>query len=203
MGARVADNGAFYIYTVFILTFATQPHIGFSSSSVLAAIAIASIGHMFALPAYGWLSDRVGRKPVYLFGAIFTGLFVFPFFWLVETSRTSLMMLAIVVAIVIGHAAMYGPQASFFSELFGTRVRYTGASLGYQLSSVLAGGLSPLVATYLLKRTGSSWPVALYVFGMAVVTTVSVFAATETAHHEIHERISVEPVIDRAESASR
>jgi MFS transporter, MHS family, shikimate and dehydroshikimate transport protein len=201
MGARVADNGAFYIYTVFILTFATQQHIGFSSSSVLAAIAIASIGHMFALPAYGWLSDRVGRKPVYLFGAIFTGLFVFPFFWLIETSHTGLMMLAVVIAIVVGHAAMYGPQASFFSELFGTRVRYTGASLGYQLSSVLAGGLSPLIATYLLKRTGSSWPVALYVFGMAVVTTVSVFVATETAHGEIHEGMTVEPVVDRAESA--
>ena len=202
MGARIADNGAFYIYTVFILTFATQPQIGFPSSSVLAAIAIASIGHMFALPAYGWLSDRVGRKPVYLFGAIFTGLFVFPYFWLVETSRTGLMMLAVVVALVVGHAAMYGPQASFFSELFGTRVRYTGASLGYQLSSVLAGGLSPLVATYLLKRTGSSWPIALYVLGMAVVTTVSVFVATETAHHEIHERVTANPVADRAGSAS-
>jgi metabolite-proton symporter len=204
MGARVADNGAFYIYTVFILTYATQERIGFSSPSVLTAIAVASIGHMFALPFYGWLSDRLGRKPVYLFGAIFTGLFVFPFFWLVNTSQTGLMILAVVVAIVVGHAAMYGPQASFFSELFGTRVRYTGASLGYQLSSVLAGGLSPLIATYLLKRTGSSWPVAVYVLGMAIVTTISVFVATETAHREIHEEVyqAARPVAGRAEGAS-
>jgi len=185
MGARIAENGAFYLYTVFILTFATQPRIGFEQPSVLNAIALTAFIEIFAIPTYGWLSDRLGRRPVYLFGAIFTGLFAFPFFWLVETSKVSLMTLAIVVALVGGHAAMYGPQASFFSELFGTRVRYSGASLGYQLASVIAGGLSPLIATGLLKRTGVSWPIALFVVGMAVVTTVSVFLATETAHGEI------------------
>jgi MFS transporter, MHS family, shikimate and dehydroshikimate transport protein len=185
MGARVAENGAFYLYTVFILTYATQPQIGFSRSPVLNAIAITAVIEIFAIPTYGWLSDKVGRRPVYLFGAIFTGLFAFPFFWLVETSKVSLMTLAVVVALVGGHSAMYGPQASFFSELFGTRVRYSGASLGYQLASVLAGGLSPFIATALLQRTGVSWPIALFVVGMAAVTTVSVYLATETAHGEI------------------
>ena len=185
MGARIAENGAFYLYTIFILTFATEPRIGFSRSSVLNAIALTAIIEIFAIPTYGWLSDRLGRRPVYLFGAIFTGLFAFPFFWLVETSKVSLMTLAVVVALVCGHAAMYGPQASFFSELFGTRVRYSGASLGYQLASVIAGGLSPLIATGLLKQTGVSWPIALFVVGMATVTTVSVFLAAETAHGEI------------------
>ena len=137
------------------------------------------------MPAFGALSDRVGRRPVYLFGAIFTGLFAFPFFWMIETSNTGLMVLAIVLALVLGHAAMYGPQASFFSELFGTRVRYSGASLGYQLASVIAGGLSPLIATGLLKRYGASWPIALFIIVMASVTTVSVFWATETAHTDI------------------
>ena len=182
MGARIAENGAFYLYTVFILTYATSPKIGFSSASVLTAISLAAIGEMFAIPFYGWLSDRIGRRPVYLFGAIFTGLFAFPFFWLVEKSNTGLMMLAVVVALVFGHAAMYGPQASFFAELFGTRVRYSGASLGYQLASVLAGGLSPLIATGLLRSYGVSWPISLLVIGMATVTTVAVFAAKETAH---------------------
>jgi MFS family permease len=185
MGARLVENGAFYLYTVFILTYATLPRIGFSRSSVLNAIALAATGEIFAIPIFGWLSDRFGRRPVYLFGAIFTGLFAFPFFWLVEASQTALMTLAVVCALVVGHAAMYGPQASFFSELFGTRVRYSGASLGNQLASVIAGGLSPLIATGLLQRTGGSWPIALFVVGMAAVTTGAVFLATETAHGEI------------------
>src|SRR5262249_17725609 len=105
--------------------------------------------------------------------------------------KVSLMTLAIVVALVGGHAAMYGPQASFFSELFGTRVRYSGASLGYQLASVLAGGLSPLIATGLLQRTGVSWPIALFVVGMAAVPTVSVFLANETVHEEIAVGVSI------------
>jgi MHS family shikimate/dehydroshikimate transporter-like MFS transporter len=184
MGARIAENGAFYLYTVFILTYATQPRIGFSSASVLGAISLAAVVEICAIPFYGWLSDKLGRRPVYLFGAIFTGVFAFPFFWLVETSTTSLMVLGVVCALVFGHAAMYGPQASFFSELFGARVRYSGASLGYQLASVIAGGLSPLIATGLLRRTGSSWPIAIFVMIMSVITTASVFWTTETAHRE-------------------
>jgi len=185
MGARMAENGAFYIYTVFVLTYATLPRIGFASSSVLKAISLAALIHMVALPIFGALSDGLGRRPIYLFGAIFTGLFAFPFFWMIETSSAGLMVLAIVLALVVGHAAMYGPQASFFSELFGTRVRYSGASLGYQLASVIAGGLSPLIATGLLRRYGASWPIALYIIALAAVTMVSVYWAAETAHTDI------------------
>ena len=186
MGARIADNATFYLYTVFILAYGVLPQIGFTRISLLNAISIAAILDMFSIPAYGWLSDKLGRRPVYLFGAIFTGLFAFPFFWLIETSNTVLMVLAIVIALAFGHAAMYGPQASFFSELFGTRVRYTGASIGYQMASVVAGGLSPLIATELLRRTGSSTPIALYIIGVSVITALSVYLASETAHEDIH-----------------
>jgi MHS family shikimate/dehydroshikimate transporter-like MFS transporter len=192
MGARVADNAAFFIYTVFTLTFATQPQIGFTRAAILNAVSWGALVQIAALPVFGLLSDFVGRRPVYLFGAIGTGLFAFPFFWLIETGRPGMLMLAMFAVLAICHPAMYGPQASFFSELFGTRVRYTGASLGYQLSSVLAGGLSPLIATDLLRRTGRSWPIALYIVGMALITTISVFLARETAHTEIVQQTSGE-----------
>jgi MFS family permease len=117
-----------------------------------------------------------------MFGAIFSALFVVPFFLLVGTGQPALVTLAIVVGVTIGHAAMYGPQASFFSELFGARVRYSGASLGYQLASVLAGGLSPMIAAGLLAWAhGAFWAIALYMVALALVTLGSVFLAAETA----------------------
>jgi len=185
IGTRLAENSSFYVYTAFIIPFAMQEHIGFSKGSILTALSIAALAGLMTIPIFGLLSDVVGRRPVYLFGAIFTGLFAFPFFWMVETSQTILMTVGVVGALALGHAAMYGPQASFFSEMFSTRVRYSGASLGAQLSSVIAGGLSPLIATALLLSTGSSWPIALFIIGMAVVTTVCVFLAAETARKGI------------------
>ncbi len=185
MGARIAENGAFYLYSVFVLTYATLPSIGFSSSVALRAVSIAAFIQLFTIPAFGALSDRVGRRPIYLFGAIFTAIFAFPFFWLIETSVPNLLVLSVVLALSIGHGAMYAPQASFVSELFGTRVRYSGLSLGYQLASVIAGGLSPIIATSLFAKIGSSWPIALYVIGMAAITTISVYLASETAHKDL------------------
>src|SRR5205814_4610226 len=115
-----------------------------------------------------------GRRPVYLGGAIFLALFAFPFFSLIDGKNAAVIALAITLGLV-GHSAMYGPQAAFFSELFGTRVRYTGASLGYQLASPLAGGLAPLIATALLGWSGGRpWPVAIYLLIMAAITIISV-----------------------------
>ena len=185
MGARIAENGSFYLYSVFVLTYATLPKIGFSNSMALKAVSIAACIQLFTIPAFGALSDRLGRRPVYLFGAIFTAAFAFPFFWLIETSIPALLVLSVVLALSIGHAAMYAPQASFVSELFGTRVRYSGLSLGYQLASVIAGGLSPIIATGLFAKLGSSRPIALYVVGMAAITTASVYLASETAYKDI------------------
>ena len=183
MGLRVAENGSFYVFSVFVLAYVTE-QLGLPNSLVLAGVMIASAIELFAIPFYGALSDRVGRKPVYLGGAVFSLLFAFPFFWLVNTEVTVLIWLAIVLALVGGHAAMYGPQASFFSELFGTRVRYSGASLGYQLASVFAGGLSPFIATALLAAFGYG-AVALYLAFMALITIVAVVLASETFQDDI------------------
>jgi MFS transporter, MHS family, shikimate and dehydroshikimate transport protein len=190
MGARIAENGAFYLFSVFVLTYATMPSVGFSSSMALTAVSVAALVQIFTIPAFGVLSDRIGRRPVYLFGAIFTGAFAFPFFWLIETSTPALLVLSMVLALSVGHAAMYAPQASFVAELFGTRVRYSGLSLGYQLASVIAGGLSPFIAMSLLRKTGSSSSIALYIIFMAAITTFSVYLAAETAHKDIADTIA-------------
>ena len=182
MGARLAENGAFYIYTVFVLVYATQK-VGIDRQTVLNGILLASACALVAIPVSGALSDRVGRRPVYLFGACSTALFAYPLFVLLDTGSTPLVWLALVVALVCGHAPMYGPQAAFLSELFGTHVRYSGASLGSQLSSVVAGGLSPFISTALLPYGRGA--LALYIVAMALVTIVSVLMASETRHGTI------------------
>jgi MHS family shikimate/dehydroshikimate transporter-like MFS transporter len=186
MGARVGDNMLFYIFSVFVLTYVTE-ELGLPESLGLIGVTIAAALEFFTIPGFGALSDRVGRRPVYIGGALFCALFAFPFFWLMNTESRVLIWLAIVLAIALGHAAMYAPQASFLSELFGTRVRYSGASIGYQLAPIVGGGIAPFIAVALLARTGSYWPIAVYMIGMALITVVSVFLATETSFGEISD----------------
>jgi len=182
IGARLAENGSFYVYTVFVLVYGTQ-RVGIDRQTVLNGIVIAAACLLVAIPLCGSLSDRLGRRPVYLFGACMTALFAYPLFWLLDTGSTPLVWLALVVALVFAHAPMYGPQAAFLSELFGTRVRYSGASLGSQLSSVVAGGLSPFIATALLPYGRGA--LAAYLISMALVTIVAVSVASETRHQTI------------------
>ena len=184
MGARFAENACFYVFSVWVLSYATE-RLGLEKRTVLTGVWIAAAFQIIAIPAFGILSDRVGRRPVYLCGALFLIAFAFPFFWLVETGIVVLVWLAIVLGL-IGHAAMYGPQAAFFSELFGTNVRYSGASIGYQLASPFAGGMAPLIATALLKWSdGASWPVSVYLIATAVLTVASILLAAETFDHDL------------------
>ena len=183
MGARFGENGAFYIYSVFVLTYATQ-HVKMPQQVVLTAMLIGAGLELMAIPFFGAMSDRFGRRPVYLFGAIATALWAYPLFRLLDTASPPLVWLALIVAFVFSHAAMYGPQAAFFSELFGTRVRYSGASLGAQLAAVLAGGTSPFIATLLLARYGTN-ALSLYLIFMATVTIVAVLLASETHRDHI------------------
>jgi len=184
MGARFAENGSFYVFTVFVLSYATV-ELGVDKNVILNGVLVASAIQFFIIPAFGMLSDRLGRRPVYLAGALGLAVYALPFFWLVDVGSGWSITLAIVLGMIV-HAAMYAPQAAFFSELFGTDVRYTGASIGYQMASPLAGGLAPLIATALLQWSGGEpWPVAVYMMILAAITLVSVWLAAETHQAEL------------------
>jgi metabolite-proton symporter len=183
MGARFAENGAFYIYSVFVLVYATQ-QVKIPQQTILYSMLFAAACELVAIPLYGALSDRFGRRPVYLFGAVMTAVLAFPLFMLLDTGSTPQVVLAMFLVFIFSHAAMYGPQAAFLSEMFGTRVRYSGASLGAQLASVLAGGLSPFIATALLRSYGRT-ALSLYLIFMAAVTIVAVIVSSETHRDDI------------------
>jgi MFS family permease len=185
MGARFAENVSYYIFTIVISTYATQ-RLGLSSRFVLGAVLIGAVVHLVTIPLWGALSDRVGRRPLYLFGAAGVGVWAFAFIWLVDTKNFALIAIAVVVGLVL-HGAMYGPQAAFLSELFGTKVRYSGVSIGYQLASILAGGIAPLLAVYLYKTFDSGYAVAIYVAVCSLVTILAVGTYGETSHRDLAE----------------
>ncbi|WP_285731172.1 MFS transporter [Nocardiopsis sp. ATB16-24] len=188
MGVRMAENVSYYVATAFILVYATQ-QAQMPTGQVLNAVLIASAVHLVTIPAWGALSDRLGRRPVTALGAAGVALWAFAFFPLIDVGTFGSVTLAATVALVL-HGAMYGPQAAFFSELFSTRVRYSGASMGYQLASIVAGGLAPLIATALLASFGTGTPIALYVAAMSALTLVAVAFARETKGVDL-SRVSV------------
>lgn len=197
-GARFVENLCYYVITAFVLTYITE-QMGLDKSIALNAVLIASVVHFVAIPIWGALSDRVGRRPVYLVGAVGIGVWMFGYFMLIDTGSFAMITVAITVGLVL-HGAMYGPQAAFMAELFGTRVRYSGASIGYQLASVIAGGLAPTIATALLYTFDSWVPIALYVAAGAAVTSVAILFATETSGSSLRHDYS-DPEL-RAEATS-
>ena len=179
MGARCGENASFYVITVFVLIYATDI-LKLPKSTILNAVLIGSAVQFFVIPLFGWVSDLWGRRRIYMTGTVLMALFAWPFFLLVDTKSPLWITVAVSVGLVI-HSAMYAPQAAFFAELFGTRVRYSGASFGYQLASPLAGGIAPLVAAALLHWSDNNpWSVAAYIAGMCAITWVAVFLAEET-----------------------
>lgn len=169
--ARSSQQSVFYIFTTFVLTYGTQT-LGFSRAAMINDVLVASAVSLVTVPFWGWVSDRVGRKRMYLLGAIALGLFVFPYFWALDTRIPWLVFAAIVVSMPI-HDMQYGPQAALIAESFEGRMRYSGASLGYQLASITAGGPAPIVALWLLHHFQSSMAIAAYLLGTVVVTIVA------------------------------
>ncbi|CAM02398.1 metabolite-proton symporter [Saccharopolyspora erythraea NRRL 2338] len=186
VGVRFAEGGNYYVFTVFILSYLTQ-QLGLPRQAGLTGVMLAAALNIVALPLWGALSDRVGRRPVFIGGALFMAAYAWPFFLLVDTRSPALVALALAVALAVPHGAVFAPIAAFYTELFEPRVRYSGVSIGYQIGSVLLGGFTPLLATSLIMSTGgASWSVAALVAAGALVAAASMFAAPETFRRSLH-----------------
>jgi metabolite-proton symporter len=167
---RMAEQAPFYLFITFVLTYGTE-ELGLERGNLLNYTLVAAALGFLTVPLFGHLSDLFGRRLVYGIGIVAVGLYAFPYYGLLNTRNAGLVLLAIVLSLVF-HDIMYGPQAALISETFGTGVRYSGAGLGYQLASVIAGGPAPLIAAAILAATGSSTWISVYIVGCAVVSMI-------------------------------
>jgi metabolite-proton symporter len=182
-GLRVGENISYYILTVFSLTYLVDVS-NESRSLALNALLIGAAVQFFAIPLFALLSDKIGRRPVYAFGAFGLAAWCFIMFGLLGSGDNASIVLALVIGLVL-HGAMYGPQAAFITELFPTRIRYSGVSLAYQLTSIVAGSLAPIIALWLYKEYDSATPVAIYVGVACLISGVSALLARETRGLEL------------------
>ena len=183
--ARLGGDIAFYVFTLFLLYY-VPTKLGLPKSIALNAVLLGAVAQMIFIPVAGWLSDRIGRRPVLMIGGLGGALWAFPFMQLVQTGNPAAIMLASFVGMVLV-SFMFSPLASFLPELFATRVRVTGASLGFQFAGVFGGALAPLIATGLIASFGSTTPVAIYLAIVCALIAVAAFAARETAHIDLKD----------------
>ncbi|MDQ2763750.1 MAG: MHS family MFS transporter [Pseudomonadota bacterium] len=179
VGLKLSEVSWVYILTVFVVIYGTAT-LRLPKALLLDAILIASAIELVTIPAFGWLSDMVGRRIFYVLGALFTAGFGFPLFWMLDTKDPATVTLAIVVALSLGHGAMFGVQSTYFPKLFPARVRYTGASLGFQVAAALGGGLSPILATSLAATFGGTAGVSVLLIILAAITLTGALLARET-----------------------
>jgi MFS transporter, MHS family, shikimate and dehydroshikimate transport protein len=185
LGARLAENGLGYLYPVFTLSYMTK-QLNLQKSMVLNGIMLAYAISLVTVPLFSALSDRIGRRPVYGAAALFSGLFAYPFFLMVGTGSQPVVWLALILAISVGVSGMFGPQAAYFAELFGPKLRYSGFASARELGSILAGGPAPFVATWLLGQANNEpWLVAAYMVTLAALTSVAIYFGPETYQSDI------------------
>lgn len=199
LGARLAENGLGYLFPVWGLSYVIS--LGVPRADALSALMVAFIVELFTILGFAALSDRIGRRPVYMFGALAGVALAFPFFWLVETKEWIYITLAFVLARAVVTAAMFGPQASYFAELFPPQRRFAGFAFARELGSLLAGGPAPFLATALVAwASGSWWPVSIYVIVLSLLTTWAIWAGPETYEENIAADTSQPPSAQTAQA---
>ncbi|AUT64905.1 MFS transporter [Paraburkholderia terrae] len=179
VGLKISEVAWVYLLSVFVVMYGTQT-VGISRGVMLNGVLIAAAVEFFTVPLAGYLSDVLGRRPLYFFGAVSTVLAAFPLFYLVRTGDATTVTITMVVCMSLGHAMLFGPQAAFIPELFGTKVRYSGASLGVQVAAAIGGGLTPIAATTLFATTGRIESVAALMAALGVITFIATLLAKET-----------------------
>ena len=183
--ARMAENGPFYIFTAFVFAYGVGT-LKLSRDFLLTAVLAAAVLEFFTIPFFGYLSDRIGRKRMYSIGVVAVGIYGFVYFGLLNTASTALIFLAIVLSLV-PHAMMYGPQAAMIAESFPSRLRYSGASLGYQLTALIAGGPAPLVATWLFAEYKTPYVISGLILFAAVVSFIATSMLTDYTGKDIEK----------------
>ena len=168
---RMSEQAPFFIFTAFIFAYAVNT-LHLSRNLILTAVLVASCVSFISIPLFGHISDRIGRRNMYLIGAATVGVFGFVYFAMVDTAIPVLVFIAIVLSL-IPHDMQYGPQAALIAEAFTPRLRYSGSSLGYQLASIIAGGPAPLIATALFAAYQSGYAIAIYIAACAVISLVA------------------------------
>jgi MFS family permease len=190
----MAEQSPFYIFTAFIFAYATGT-LHMSRDLILAAVLVGSVVSFVTIPLSGHISDRIGRRKMYLIGAAVTGIFGFIYFGMVDTALPVLVFIAIVLSL-IPHDMMYGPQAALIAEAFTPRLRYSGSSLGYQLASIVAGGPAPLIATALFARYHSGYVISVYIAICAVISLIAAAMMPDYTGQDISREYD-EPAVAR------
>lgn len=186
IGTRMGENGFAYFYPVFIMAYLTTG-LGFPKSTALWGVIVACTLQLIAMPAFGMLSDKIGRKPVYIGGTILSMLWLVPFFLICGTGSFWAIILGFVVGLGIAYPAMMSPQASWYAELFDTDFRLSGFAFSRELGSILAGGLAPFICTALYSWSGHWWPIVAYMCVLGVITLVALAMGPETVHKNIED----------------